>query len=176
MLQLFERARVFQERVLPEKSAALSVHREKPSLEGLAEKESFVAVAPPDIVGVGDGQGSGDAGVEGFPDVTQTFVVSAQGFMRAAEFNQVLRLFLEGARMTFERFDAVFERLGEQLNEGGNHTDLTVFGPGHELTSFVFHHTQHLNERFAGIPARPHQGTIRPWAGPSSGCQYCVSG
>ena len=52
--------------------------------------------------------------------------------------------------------------LRESIDKGGNHTDLAVVGPGDELTGSVFHHTQHLNERIAGFPARPRQGIIHP--------------
>ena len=161
--QFFEGGCVLEGGIFPEQPAALGEHREEPPSEWIGEEETLVAIAPPEVVDVGDRVGGSDIGVESLADVIEPFVAAAQVLVGAAEFRQIPWLLLEAAReAALDLGNPVEEGLRESRDEGGDHADLAVVGPGDELTGSVFHHTQHLNERFAGFPARPRQGTIRP--------------
>lgn len=149
--------------ILPEQPAARGEHREKASPERTGEEEAFVAVAPPEVIDVGDRSGGGDIGIKSLADVAEPFVVAAQVLVGAAELRQVSWLLLEAAgKAALDFRNPIKQWLRESLDKGGDHADLAVVGPGDELTGSVFHHTQHLNERIAGFPARPRQGIIHP--------------
>ena len=120
--------------MFPQQPAALTVHREEAAPEGHAENESFVAVAPPEIIDVRHFDGCRRIGIESIPDVSDAFVEAAQILVSAAQLDQIFRLFpkVEWAEAV-DILDPLDERLRHLTHKVGKHADPAVFGPSHQL-------------------------------------------
>ncbi len=129
--------RILEPRILPDQILALAEHREEPSPQGAAERSTELVVVGPVVVGVTAAIGRLGKLEERILIPSQIQKLSSELLVSAAQLQEV-RDFEAGPvpDLVADSVDLADRLMHERGNLAGNHSDLTLLGPGHKLISF----------------------------------------